>query len=224
MAKNKKERKKATRLEKFFAFLHFWEKVLFRVVCPYTLHGNLTKYNDGALLTIGNHYSTMDVVFPCLITDRPVRFVAKSELWENGGIMAKFVELAECIPAKRDGSDVNAVKECMRVLKSGGVVNIFPEGTRNHSYKELLPFKSGAAALSIKTRTPIVPIVKISKVKPFRRTHVVIGDPIEFNRFYGKKVTKEELDECDNILREAVQNMRLAFIEKNGIKFKSDKT
>ncbi len=218
-----KKKAKPTKLEKFFKTLHFFERHLYRVVFPYKLHGNVRKYNEGSLITIGNHYSYMDVTFPCLVTDKPVHFVAKQELFDEGGFMGWFVRKCECIAAKRDGSDVATVKECLKILKHDGVINIFPEGTRNHSYAQLLPFHSGAAALSIKTQTPIVPIVKITKIKPFRRTHVVIGDPVEFRQYYGKKVTKEQLDECDNALRDAVQNMRLAFIDKYHIKIESDK-
>lgn len=215
--------KKPTKLEKFFKILHFLEKHLYRILFPYKMYGNLKKYNKGSLLLVGNHYSIMDVVFPCMVTDRPIIFVAKQELWDKGGFMTWFVKKCKCIPAKRDGTDVTTIKECLRVLKGGGVVNIFPEGTRNHSYDSLLPFHSGAAALSIKMETPIIPIVKVNKVKFLRRTYVIVGDEIEFSKYYGKKVTKEELDSCDEMLRFAMQNMRLAFLDKYPLKLKSDK-
>ncbi len=221
MDKNIKNKK--TKLEKVFKILHFWEKHLFRVFFPYVRHGNLSKYEDSSLICIGNHYSYLDVVFPCLVTDRPIHFIAKQELWDNGGLMKWFVNKCECIPVKRDGSDVQAIKESMRILRAGGVINIFPEGTRNHSYSEILPFHSGAAALSIKTQTPIVPIVKVTKIKIFKKTHIIFGDPIEFRQYYGKKVTKEQIEECDGILRESMWNMRLAFLDKYNLKIKSDK-
>ena len=218
--KEKKKKQKPTRLEKVFKVLHVWEKCMFRVWWPYKLHGNLKKYNDGALIMTGNHYSMLDVVYPCLITDRPIRFVAKGELWK-GGIMKKFVETCECLPVMRDGSDFQTLKECIRILKAGGAINIFPEGRRNKTYDEFLPFHSGAAALSIKTQTPIVPFVIITKLKPFKRTHVVVGDPVEFRQFYGKKVSKEDIEKCDEILREAMWNMRLAFLDKHKIKIRT---
>ena len=215
-------KEKPTKLRKFFNLLHFWEKHLFRVVFPYERHGNLTKYDNGSLIIIGNHYSVLDVVYPCLVTDRPIHFMAKQELWK-GGPMKWFANKCECIPVKRDGSDVQAIKDAMRYLKNGGVVNIFPEGTRNRSYADLLPFHAGAAALSIKMQAPIVPIVQIKKLKAFHKSHIIYGDPIEFRQFYNKRVTKEDIEACDKQLRDAIINMRLAFIEKYGIKFKSDK-
>lgn len=219
---NQKE-KKTTKLEKFFKLIRFVEKYLFRLFFPYDRHGNLTEYNDGALIAVGNHYGYLDVAYPCRLTDKPIRFIAKSELWEKKGFLNWFVKKCECIPVKRDGSDVQAVKDCIRILRNGGIINIFPEGTRNPSYKEFLPFHGGAAALSIKTQTPIVPIVKVTKTKLFKKTHVIYGDPIEFRQYYGKKVTKEQLEECDEILRKAMWNMRLAFLDTHKIKIKGDK-
>lgn len=220
--KQKKIKNKPTKLEKFFKVLHFFEKCIFRVLFPYERHGNLTKYNEGPLITIGNHYSVLDVIYPCMLTDRPIHFMAKQELWK-GGIMKKFVNKCECIPVKRDGSDVQAIKEAMRYLKNDGVVNIFPEGTRNRSYADLLPFHGGAAALSIKMKAPIVPIAQVKKLHCFRKSHIIYGDPIEFRQFYDKKLSKEDIEACDTKLRDAIINMRLAFIEKHNIKFKSDK-
>lgn len=212
---NNKKKKKLTKHEKLFKVLRSFARGLYKAVCPYTLYGNLQKYNEGSLITVGNHYSYMDVVFPVLVTDKPIHFIAKQQLWTDGGLMKKFVTMCECIPVKRDGSDVQAIKECLRILKTGGVINIFPEGTRNHSYDGYLPFYGGAAALSIKTQTPIIPIIKVNKIKAFRRTHVIIGDPIEFREYYGKKVSKEQIDECDEKLRQAMWNMRLAFLERH---------
>lgn len=212
------EKKKPTKLEKFFKKLHFFERVLYRRLFPYRLHGCLKKYEQGPLIIVGNHYSVLDVIYPCLITDRPIHFMAKSELWD-GKLMRWFTTKCECIPVKRDGSDVQAVKTAIRYLKNGEVVNIFPEGTRNRSYDDFLPFKSGAAALSIKTRTPILPVVQIKKVKMFKKTDVVYGEPIEFSKYYGKKLTAEQLEECDKQLRDILKNMRQAFIDKHKIKF-----
>lgn len=210
MAKNKEKKANSG----MFKLLRAVEKTLFRLIFPYKLHGNTTKYNDGGLIIIGNHYSCIDVAYPLRITDRPVHFVAKQELWDKGGIAKWFANACGCIPAKRDGSDVNTVKQSLKILKSGDVLSIFPEGTRNREYGEIKVFHSGSSALSIKTKSPIIPIVKVRKIRPFRRTDVIVGDPIEFRKFYDKKVTKEDLAECDKILVDAMNNMRQAFIER----------
>lgn len=222
MAIKKAKKTIPTKLEKRFDFYRGLAKTIYRLFFPYELHGNTEKYNGPAIL-IGNHYNYFDVVYPLFVTDAGMHFVAKRELWEGGAAMKRFVKKMECIPVSRDGNDVQAIKDCLRVLKSDGVICIFPEGTRNKSYDDILPFKSGASLLSIKTRTPIIPIVKVTKTKIFRKTHVIIGDPVEFRQFYGKKVSKEELDECDETLRVAVKNMRLAFLDTHKVKIRSGK-
>jgi 1-acyl-sn-glycerol-3-phosphate acyltransferase len=210
---DKDKKVKPTKLEKLFKRLHFWEKVLFRLIFPYKRHGNLKKYNDGAYIIVGNHYSIWDVVYSAMVTDRPIHYMAKQELWTKP-VVKSLCTKVEAIPVKRDGTDVQAVKTSMRYLKNGEVINIFPEGTRNHSYDDFLPFKSGAAALSIKTQTPIIPVVLIGKLKLFRKVDVVYGEPIEFKKYYGKKMTAEQLEECDKELRDILKNMRQAFIDK----------
>lgn len=213
-----KEKKKKTRLEKVFKIFHWLDRHVLSLIFPYEVHGNLTKYNEGPLIIIGNHYHYFDVLLSLKVTDRPIRYLAKRELRDDGGLMQKLTDLVDCIYVNRDGNDVQAIKDCMRVLRADGVLNIYPEGTRNRSYDSFLPFKSGAAALSIKAQAPIVPVVKVTKMKVFKKTYAIIGDPIEFRQYYGKKVTKEQIEECDNILREAMWNMRLAFLDKHPIK------
>ena len=65
-----------------------------------------------------------------------------------------------------------------------------------------LPFKSGAAALSIKTKTPIIPVVQVKKIKAFRKMHVYYGEPFELTEFYGKKLTQEDVEKADEVLFE----------------------
>ena len=122
-----------------------------------------------------------------MATDRAIHFMAKDELGKvkigNWNIGEAALNWLQCIPVKRDGSDVQAVKTCLRYLKNGEVVNIFPEGTRNHSYDEFLPFKGGAAALAIKTHAPIVPVIEVERIRLFHRVDVIYGDPIYLTKY-----------------------------------------
>ncbi len=209
----KKVKSKKTTRDRLFAFIHWFEKWIFRVIYPYKRYGNLKKYDEGALLLVSNHYSLLDMAYAVRVTDRHIHFIAKDSLW-RGGILEWFVTSVGCIPVKRDGSDVQALKSSIKILREGGVITIYPEGTRNKTGEDMLPFKSGAAALSIKTQTPIIPIVQLGKMKLFRRNYVIYGDPVEFREYYGKKLSKTDIEECDNRLREAMINMRKAFMEK----------
>lgn len=90
----------------------------------------------------------------------------------------------------------------MKYLKGGESIVIYPEGTRNKSKEIFLPFKGGAAAISIKTKTPIVPVVQVKKIRFLRRSHVIYGEPIEFSEYYDKRLSEEDIAICENMLRE----------------------
>ncbi len=210
--KQKKQKQKKTKLEKLFKTLHRIEFVTFRWLAPYKKHGCLEKHNDRGYLYVGNHFSVYDVVYPCMVTDKPMHFVAKSELWESR-FWRYFCNKTEAIMVKRDGNDVKAVMEMMKTLKSGGMVNIFPEGTRNKSFDSFLPFKGGISAISIKTKSPIVPFAVVYKTRLFRRNHIIYGEPVEFSEYYGQKITDEIAHECDEKIRDIIWNMRQDYLE-----------
>lgn len=196
----KKEKVKPTKLEKRFKR---WRRLYAccRWLMPVKKHGHTEPYNDGSYVIVGNHKSGLDIIPAALATDKPVRYMAKKDLFERG-IIKKLCESMEVIPVSRDGNDVRAVMQAMKALKNGEIVVIYPEGTRNRTEDIFLPFKSGATTLSIKTRSPIIPVVHVNKMKLFKRAHVIYGEPLEFSEFYDKKPTEEDIKRCDEILRE----------------------
>ena len=202
----KKEKVKLTKFEKWFRTLHRFERIFYRPLFPYKKHGHTQPYNDRPYIFVGNHLSYLDVVAVAIATDKPVHFIAKKDLFEKG-LMKKFVTKCECIPVSRDGTDVKAVMQAMKYLKGGQSIVIFPEGTRNKTCDTFLPFRSGAAAISIKTKTPIVPVVQIKKIRFFRRSHFYYGEPIEFGEYYDKKLTEEDIQQCDEALRDKMLEM-----------------
>lgn len=195
----KKEKVKLNKVSKWFRTLRRAEPILYRPFFPYKKHGHTEPFKDRAYIFVGNHLSVLDVVFPAVASNRAIHYMAKKSLFEKG-LMKKFVNKCECIPVNRDGTDVRAVMLAMKYLKAGECVCIFPEGTRNKTDKTFLPFKGGAAAISIKTKTPIVPMVQVKKIRFWRRAHVLYGEPFEFAEYYDKRLTEEDIQRCDDIL------------------------
>ncbi|MCD8372353.1 MAG: 1-acyl-sn-glycerol-3-phosphate acyltransferase [Clostridia bacterium] len=220
--KQKKSKKEFTPLEKWFRFLNRAEKVV-RIFLPHRLHFAQPReeYGDGAYIFVGNHYRVWDVIYPVIcFPNRPVHFMAKQELWEGSKFMHWFVIKSECIPVSRDGSstDVKAIMQAMRYVKNGELVNIFPEGTRNKDNVDMLPFKGGSAAISIKTKTPILPFMQIGKAKLFRKSDILYGKPIEFTEYYGKRLTEEDIEKCEQQLRDTMLKMREDFLAEKQAK------
>lgn len=221
---NKSDEQRIKKLRKTFDKLRVAEKIIFRPLFPYKRHGNLTRYNEGPLIIIGNHYSIWDVIPAAMTTDRAIHFMAKNELSKvrffGVNIGERALNWLQCIPVKRDGSDVQAIKTSLRYLRNGEVINIYPEGTRNHSYESFLPFKGGAAALAIKTGAPIVPVVQVERMRFLHKVDVIYGDPIYLRAKNDKKMKPEDLEEIDEWLRGVMMNMRQAFIDRHHPKLK----
>lgn len=197
--KNKDDVKRA-KLEKWFATMRRIHAVFIKPFFPYTQLGHTEKFNDGAYIIVGNHKSVLDVIPAALCTNKPVHYMAKKELAEKR-LGRWFTKKCDCILVNRDGSDVRAIMQAMKYLKNGEIICIFPEGTRNKTEDVFLPFKSGAAALSIRTKTPIIPMIQYTKIKAFKRSYVYYGEPFELSEYYDKKLTDEDIKEADEKLK-----------------------
>ncbi len=195
---------------RFESFLHAVLGFLHMIFFPYRIHGN-KKMDKGACIFVGNHYSMFDIFFPIRTTWDGIHYICKKSILE-APILWKWGKRIGAIGVARDGTDVRALMEAVRVLKAGDKLCMFPEGTRNRTEgDEFLPFQGGAAMLSVKTKAPIIPFVVMRRPRIFRITHVVFGEPIEFPEYYGRKVTPEEYEALDETLKNRMYELRDAF-------------
>lgn len=197
----KKKKNKLTKLEKWFRTmrrLYFW---ILRIFISVKRLGHKEQFNERAYIFVANHLSLLDVIPVASSLDKPVHFMAKKEI-ANKRIGKWFTTKCECILVNRDGSDVRAIMLAMKYLKNNESICIFPEGTRNKTDEIFLPFKSGAATLSIRTKTPIIMIVQCKKMKVFRRNYFYYSEPFELTEYYDKKLTEQDIAEADEKLRQ----------------------
>lgn len=112
----------------------------------------------GPLIVVANHVSNVD---PPLVggwlasaLQRRPAFLAKEQLF--AGPFGRFLERQGMIKVRAGRSDVDALRQARRVLDQGGVVTVFPEGTRSPDgvIGEAFP---GAAVLAARPDTWIVP-------------------------------------------------------------------
>lgn len=197
----KEKKKKRTKLEKWFRFMRGLYYSVGRIILPIKRLGHTEKFDDRAYLYVGNHLHVLDVVPVGISLSKPVHYMCKREL-TNKKIGRWFTKKCECIVVNRDGTDVRAVMQAMKYLKNGESVCCFPEGTRNKTNEIFLPFKGGATALAIKTRTPIVIMIQCKKIRFFRKNYFYFDEPFEFSEYYGKKMTDEDIREADEKLRQ----------------------
>ncbi len=162
----------------------------------------------GACILSSNHTSNMDAVIFALKTWEKKYYLAKKELFKNK-FMGFFLKKFGAIKIDRQSSDVTAIKNCLKVLKDGKKLFIFPEGTRvQNENMELGEVKHGVAMFAIKAKVPIVPIFISKKPKPFRRNKIFIGEPFTLEEFYGKKLDNEELEKAGEIVTRKMNEVR----------------
>lgn len=154
--------------------------------------------SQGGIIIASNHASYLDPpLVGCALTHRYVRFLARDSLFQNrlGQWWARNVGV---VFIDRTKGDLAAFKAALAVLKAGGALCLFPEGTRTLD-GELQPPKAGIGFLIMKAEVPVVPayiegsFTAFSKgagwIKPSRIT-VLYGRPIspeEFQRLGSDK-------------------------------------
>ncbi len=112
----------------------------------------------GAVIVAANHRSFMDSVFLALVADRPVAFLAKAEYFDRRRTAWLFRATGQ-IPVRR-GSPAGArraLDAALGVLRDGGIVGVFPEGTRSRDGL-LHRGNLGPARLAQASGAPIVPV------------------------------------------------------------------
>lgn len=155
----------------------------------YRVIGRENIPKDGAYIVCSNHVSAIDPIFVGISIPHRMYFMAKVELFKNKLIGALMHRLG-VFPIKRGEADIKGIKTSLKILNSGKVLALFPEGTRNKTDEAIA--EPGIAMIAIRSKTPVVPVAIISSYKFFRRTRVVIGKPVELAEYYGKKLLNEE--------------------------------
>lgn len=153
----------------------------------------------GPAVLVSNHLSFSDSIFLPLAVPRPVSFLAKSEYFTGKGLKGKltaaFFRLTNQLPMDRSGgaASANSLSAGVDVLENGGLLGIYPEGTRSPDGR-LYRGKTGVAKLVLKTGVPVIPVAMIGtdKVQPIgrripniRRIGIIVGEPLDFSRYAG---------------------------------------
>ena len=174
----------------------FLLKILFRP----TIYGKENIPPKGPIIFVGNHINALDPVMVMSSTERIVHYMAKEEVFK--GIHGWIFRKIGLIPVNRTRANPLAVIEAEKILYSGGAIGIFPEGTRNRTQKDLLPFKKGAIRIAQKTNSRIVPFAIRGKYKLFRKNVILeFGMPIEI-------VSEDKNDANEELKKEVLELLR----------------
>lgn len=109
---------------------------------------------SGAALLVSNHLSFLDVLILGLSVPRTLSYMARSSLFNP--VLGPLIRSVNGFPIQRDGLGAEGLKETIRRLKAGGMVLVFPEGTRSIN-GELGAFRPGLVSLAVRTQALIQP-------------------------------------------------------------------
>jgi len=110
----------------------------------------------GPVLLVANHSSFLDPPLVGGVAPRPLSFMAKAELFRVP-LLGALIRRLNARPVRREGADAGALRTALRILQDGGVLLMFPEGTRGPEGTLREP-KPGAAMLAVTSGAPVVPV------------------------------------------------------------------
>ena len=154
---------------------------------------------DGAAILASNHLSFSDSVFLPLVCKRRITFLAKSDYFTTPGfkglLTRLFMSAAGQVAVDRSGGRASeaALRTGLRVLGTGELLGIYPEGTRSPDAR-LYRGKTGVARMALEAGVPVIPCAMINthliqppgRVRPkIMRVKISIGAPLDFSRYEG---------------------------------------
>lgn len=171
---------------------------LYHIVFRVKITGNVP--DTGSYILCANHINYLDAAAVVLFNKRKVYFVAKEDLFRFK-ILNWLAHVFDVIPIKRNMQDMEAMKRCLKTLKLGDLLGIFPEGTRKGLAKNGKA-KNGAAYMAIKTGTPVIPVGIHGTFKPFSKVYINYGEPIDLSSYKG--ADKEKQDEATKLIMDNI--------------------
>lgn len=165
--------------------------------------------DEGAVLA-SNHASWFDPIFLGVAVARPIRWMAKADLFRHP-LSARFFEKAGQVKVDRvSGGNQAAVDRCVELVERDRLVGIFPEGTRSID-GSLRRGRTGVARVALRSGKPVVPVAMNSyDVLPKRATIpdleqplvVQVGEPLRVEASRKRLQDQETLREVtDEVMR-----------------------
>jgi len=152
-----------------------------------------------AILAV-NHSHMIDGPMVMGVAPRPTHFLIKKEAFV--GPLDPFLLGIGQLKVDRSSADRAAITRALGVLDNGGVLGIFPEGTRGEG--DFAALRAGLAYFAVRSGAPVVPVAVLGSserrgrlvkgLPPLRsRIDVVFGDPFDAGDGSGRR-TRAALD------------------------------
>ncbi|NUK11028.1 1-acyl-sn-glycerol-3-phosphate acyltransferase [Streptomyces lunaelactis] len=156
----------------------------------------------GPVILAVNHSHMIDGPMLMGTAPRPVHFLIKKEAFV--GLLDPILLGMGQVKVDRTTADRAAITNALGVLEAGGVLGIFPEGTRGEG--DFASLRAGLAYFAVRSGAPIVPAAVLGSTErrgrliqampPLRsKVDVVFGDAFEAGDGSGRR-TRTALDDA----------------------------
>ncbi len=175
---------------RFYDFAKATVRLIMRVLWRIEVFGSQDVPENGPLIVACNHLSLLDPPAMGCVCPRRIAYMAKKELF-TVPVLAPVIRALGAYSVDRKGSATAGVKRSLEVLRAGGAIGIFPEGTRN--LDGTVDAQTGVALLASLGGVPVVPacIVGSDRARSFGQIKVAFGAPLILSA--GRKATRDDL-------------------------------
>lgn len=195
-----------------------WKLVTFycKFWCRLQRVGPCTLPRRGAVILAVNHTSGID---PLLIyatcSYRLPGFLVEKTYFEVPFIHW-FQAAVGCIPVERERPRFSATAACLRKLKAGGCLGVFPQGMIEKPDEDL-DGKAGIGMLALRSGAAVIPCnisgtrYSDSVLKSFLMRHTVrvrYGKPIDFSAFAGKEKDRDAQQAASELIMERIRALQ----------------
>lgn len=161
---------------------------------------------NGPVIICSNHISNLDPPVVGITSPRVIHFMAKEELFKKT-FSRKLLTGIHAFPVRRGMADRNALRTGLKILKEGKVLGLFPEGTRSRTGKPGKPL-AGVGFFALRSDAVVIPCAIKSSYKPFKRTIVTYGKPVNMGELREQKTSAQEtadtiMKEIENLLKDS---------------------
>ena len=171
--------------------------------------GGRRRIIKGGALIIANHYNVLDYILDLFVVQPRRLNVVASEYAYRNKLITFGMRFFGGIQANRVTKDMSFMKKSADLIKKGELVLIFPEG-QNTDDGTIKPFKHSYLAIAHKANAPIIPIVSDGNFKLFKRTRVIVGNPIYLSDLgiSPEKMTRFERTDANEVIYNKVLFLR----------------
>jgi 1-acyl-sn-glycerol-3-phosphate acyltransferase len=130
-------------------------KAIAKTFFNYRVIGAENMIEEGPCIIAANHCSYLDPPLVGIACKRAIHYLARKSLLDVP-VLGRILPELNVIPVDQKNADRSALMGAIRVVRNGGAVLIFPEGTRSPDGNLQAP-QPGLGMIAAKTGAPVVP-------------------------------------------------------------------